>query len=490
MKRLLILIAIIIAQGIPATAQSRDKNLDRWVDRDLIPFVRQQLIVHPRFKGETVMFVVLKDNVPAPVSNALALSLRDRILDAAVDTSGVAIGWQQGRGATTSTPASSDCTRDAVHYYIGVELTQNLDSSYSVSVRALDLEDRNWVTGFGRNWRGQLNATQRQAMRQARVDQTFLGARDVPFTVAQTDLLAAHLAQELGCRLLQGREDEYVVTTATKRSKEDELEGAVQLVSNNLASREALQLTNETDRANAELSGKAHLIDGELYQYWVTITPKDPDGELTALSTSAYIELPWRQAPEPQPAPLAKAPDRNKTEPVKSAPAKISIPNAGKDALLAPLRIVDTNGNSYSLLKSQTRSDAIVFFLAHQANNGLVRLAGAECRERTSVRVARSDEALMFRIPTGFRANLQTTETYEWFVEPDADTYYALAVTDARLARKLANHIDELPLRCTQSIRPGLKGQSLQTWLEEFAMIAARSSNNIDWRGVRVRNVL
>ncbi len=489
MKRLAILIAIVIAQAIPATAQSREKDLDRWVERDLLPFVQHQLVVHPRFKGETVMFVVLKDNIPAPVSNALALSLRDRMLDAAVDTKGVSIGWQQGRGVTTAV-GSGDCTRNSVHYYIGVELTQNLDTSYSVSVRALDLEDRNWVTGFGKSWRGKLNATQRQAMRQQRVDQTFLGARDVPFSLSQTDLLAAHLAHELGCRLLQGREEDYVVAADPKPAGIDELAGAVQLVGNNLASTEALQLTNDESMVNAELSGKAHLVDGELYQYWVTLTPRQADSDLSALSTSAYIQLPWRHDSPPPASPLVKAEPDEKPEPAAVVPAKVSIPNAGKDALLAPLTIVNADGGQYSLLQSQTRSDAIVFLLAHQANHGLVRLAGSECRARTTVRVARSEDTVRFRIPSSFRDNLQTTETYDWFVEPDVDTYYALAVTDARVARKLANHIDELPLRCTQSVRPGLRGKALRDWLEEFAMLTASASPYIDWRGVRVRNVL
>ena len=98
-RRILVLLTILVAQAIPAVAQSREKDLDRWVDRDLIPYVRQQLIVHPRFKDETVMFVVLRDNTPASASNALALALRDRLLAAAVATPGVAIGWQQGRGS-------------------------------------------------------------------------------------------------------------------------------------------------------------------------------------------------------------------------------------------------------------------------------------------------------------------------------------------------------------------------------------------------------
>ncbi|MDJ0698281.1 MAG: hypothetical protein QNJ07_00385 [Woeseiaceae bacterium] len=487
MKRLLVLISILVAQAIPTTAQSKEKDLDRWVERDLAPFVQQQLIMHPRFKGETVMFVVLKDNAPAPISNALALSLRDRLLDAAVDTRGVSIGWQQGRQSATELQAA-DCTRDNVHYYIGVEITQNLDSSYSVGVRALDLEDRNWVTGFGRSWRGKLSAIQRQAMRQVRVDETFLGAREVPFSLAQTDLLAAHLAHELGCRLLQGREEDYVVSTTARPAGENELQGAVQLISNNLTSREALQLTSDPENANADLQGKAHLIDGQLYQYWVTITPRDPDSELTALSSSAYIELPWHNDQPVAQAAVTEAPTPANSAP--ALPARISIPNAGAKAVLAPLRISERDSDRYALLQSTARSDAIVFFLVHQANDGLVRLGNSDCRQRTRARVARSNEPLAFRIPAAPHGSVKTTETYDWFVEPEVDTYYALAVTNSKVARRIANHVDALPLRCTQSTRRGLEGQPLRDWLEEFAMIAADSAGHIDWRGVRVRNVL
>ena len=166
MRRFMLLLTILVAQSIPAVAESREKDVDRWVDSDLIPYVRQQLLVHPRFKGETVMFVVLDDNAPASTTNALALSIRDRLLAAAVDTAGVEIGWQQGRSGTTLESSPQDCMNDDVHYYIGVELLQKLDSSYAVNVRALDLEDRNWVSGFGKRWRGKLNTSQRQAMRQ------------------------------------------------------------------------------------------------------------------------------------------------------------------------------------------------------------------------------------------------------------------------------------------------------------------------------------
>ena len=177
MRRFMVLLTLLVAQSIPTVAESREKDVDRWVDNDLIPYIRQQLLVHPRFKDETVMFVVLDDNAPASTTNALALSIRDRLLAAAVDTAGVEIGWQQGRSGTTLESSPQDCMHDDVHYYIGVELVQKLDSSYAVNVRALDLEDRNWVTGFGRRWHGKLSTSQRQAMRLERVDETFLHIR-------------------------------------------------------------------------------------------------------------------------------------------------------------------------------------------------------------------------------------------------------------------------------------------------------------------------
>jgi hypothetical protein len=43
MNRLLLIILVLIAQAIPATAESREKDLDRWVDRELIPHVKHPL---------------------------------------------------------------------------------------------------------------------------------------------------------------------------------------------------------------------------------------------------------------------------------------------------------------------------------------------------------------------------------------------------------------------------------------------------------------
>lgn len=495
MKRILIVATLLIAQAIPTVAESREKDLDRWVDRGLIPYVQQQLLLHPRFNNETVMFVVLNDNVPASSTNALALSVRDRLLAAAVATQGVQIGWQQGRSGAALESTPRDCARDDVHYYIGIELTQKLDGSYAVTVRALDLEDRNWVTGFGRHWQGHLNTSQRQAMRQQRVDETFLGARDVPFTLSQTDLLAAHLAHRLSCTLMKRVEQDYVVAIDLVEPPASGLEGTVGLISNNLANHEALTLSASSQAANAVLSGKAHPIDGVLHQYWVTITPNGEHDDIAALSASAYVVLPEATQRTPVTAALpAKAVIKADSAPQQRAP--VSIPNAGKDSFISALSIAspgshgDCGFSDCSILHTTARADSIIFFLEHQANHGLVRLADSECRSRTAARIARSGQALQFPIARTTTKSRNWSETFEWKPAPENDTYYAVVVRDANLARRVANHIDQLPMRCTDSLRSGLENDQLQEWLEGLAMLTAHDAQHIDWRAIEVRNVL
>lgn len=477
-RRVFVTILLLIA-AFPVAA-SKERNLDHWFDRELIPFVRQQLIEHPRFRNETVMFVVFDNGAPAPVTNQLALSLRDRLLDAALHTPGLQLGWQQGQNTTPVGSTSVDCTRDAVHYYVGIELSQHLDGSYAASVRAIDLEDRSWVTGFGRQWQGQLTIVQRRALQQAQTDQTFLGSRDVPFNAEQTDLLAAHLAHKMACELLRGSGGGYVVATNQPEAAGDMLAETVQLVGNNLAGYATLAFARTDEPSNAQLSGKAHRIDGDLFQYWLNVTPTETAGELVALSTSAYVSLPDRRTAATS---TASPPDQT-----------ITVPRKHDDALLGRLRVLPSSGSmpcrKCSVLSAQARADAVVFLLQHQANFGLVRLGSPECRRRTAAHLVTAESSMELPIPFDPVGHGDVREAADWLVSPGAETYYAIAVTDSRAARMLANHLDKLPMRCTDAVRLGLTSHALQRWLAEFARLAERAAPHVDWRAIEVRDVM
>lgn len=505
-----------------AEAASDKSGLDHWLNNEVVPYVRTQLLEHPRFKGETVMFVVLEGNAPASVSNAFTLSLRDRLLNAAVETAGVKIGWQQGQPSAPSGSAEIDCTRNDVHYYIGLQVSRALDGSHTISVRAVDREDKGWVTGFGKTWRGNLNRLQREAVQQTRIDPSFIGARDVPFSLAQTDLMAQHLAHELSCSLLQQRNGNYVVSTTsgTPNDAGDDLEindafrDAIGLIGNNIALNAAIEITSDESLANARLSGEAHQIDGGLFQYWLTITPTGDNTELGTLSASAYVLAPNTRLAGSTTAPVPEQENpeaiRNVRVPVQRR-ITVSIPNAGRDALLGPLSISaptspdacepDTRnvvhsstywsrGRQCSFLSANTNSDAIVFVIEHQPQLGLVRVSDRDCRDRTLARIVRAGQTLRIPIAYSQAGTGQSRQTVDWFVTPGSDTYYAIAISDAKAARRLANHIDRLPMRCGRNSRPGLTGRPLRNWLDDFAMLAANASGHIDWRAIEIQDVL
>ena len=485
-------------------AGAREQSLDQWFDAELLPAVNDRLQNHPRFKGQTVMFVVIDGNEPASVSNELALSLRDRLLNAALDTGIIRVAWRQG-SAANSINGSADCRRETVNYYIGVEVAERLDRRYEIRVRAMDLDDGSWVGGFGNTWQGSLSRLQQQALRDKAVDASFLGARDVPFTGSQTDLLAKHLAHELSCALSGQTSGEYVLPMP-EPDADAVLAGALDLVSRNIASHSAVSITTNPDQGNATLSAEALPVDRSLHQYWLTIAPSRPDSGLAPLSVSAYVVLPdGAGEPAAHPAPHQAA----STRPVNVSPALlVSIPTTGGDPLLGPLHVLTPHDTSEcrsgprlvptsmhwrderrcSLLSTTAHADAIVFVLEHQPQLGLVRLGDAECRDRTTARVVRNGDPLKF--PIARFGSVQTRRTDEWLVAPDADTYYAVAISDARAARRIANHIDRLPMRCGSSLRPGLQGESMRRWLDDFAAQAARAVGAVDWRAIELKDVL
>ena len=124
MTALRTLFVVVAALLLALPVSAREKSLDAWFDSELVPAVNERLQNHPRFKGQSVMFVVIGDNKPAAVSNALALSLRDRLLNAALDTGNIRVAGRQGDAGQTLGDAV-DCRRDATNYYIGVEVAQH-----------------------------------------------------------------------------------------------------------------------------------------------------------------------------------------------------------------------------------------------------------------------------------------------------------------------------------------------------------------------------
>ena len=493
MRVLIYISAMLIA--FPASAARGD--LDHWFERDLAPYVREQLTSMPRFRNQAVRFVVMQDDSPQSEGNALVLHLRDRLRDAMSNVPGVRVAWQADRPGVGLVAGASalDCTTTDADYFIGIELQERNDGEISIQVRALDIEERAWVAGFDKTWRGYLNADEYRLLRRYVSDPTFRGERNAPWQDTETDLLAAQLAYELGCQLLGQTDGEYVVAAEGANGNVDPTTALVELVSNNLAGIRALQFA-DGDTANALIDGKAHRIDDDLFQYWVTITPTDPSSEMTALSADAYVRIPdeYRAAMLVPESAYALAP--------------------GSRALLTDFRVVqmpDTSaclGNASGLPRSSminggysygagdcyalevaSSDDAVAFFLNHQRNYGLVRLSDDGCGERSLARIVRSDMDVRLPLPVDMLQSGAWGAADSWSLNPAADMYYVIASSDSKAARALSRHIAQLPRRCSPSVRGGVEGEALKQWLEELDAIRRHWGDAIDWRSIRVKDV-
>jgi len=480
-----------------ALAASKKPALDDWMESSLIPSVVARLKTHPRFRNEIVRFVVMQDGKPSATTNTLAIALRDRLQDAVIDRSGIRVGWQVDRQNfdRRSEQSRVDCTTSDVHYYIGLELEELGGGRFAILVRALDVDQQSWISGFSEYWQGTLTTMQYRAYRQPASDQAYLGQRTVPFEDSQTDLLAAQLAYDLGCSLLREMSGEYVAQVSG--DIRDPSNDTLALVSNNLADYKALKITANSSGTNSIIEARAHQVDNDLYQYWVTITPIAPDSAMPTISASAYIYLPETFLP---------------ASPSSYAQATKSSDVTRNATLIRSLRIVSSNSASLCdtstnggrqvygrnagrvsrqcfALETRAGQDSVVFFLYHQVNNGLVRLAGQGCSARSDARIARQGEALLFPLSMHSASPPSWLPGKDWMIEPDADTFYAVASSNTKAARALGRHFEQLPMRCGGGVRPGLEGAELRRWFSELDAITQHWRSEIDWRSVRVKNV-
>ena len=274
------------------------------------------------------------------------------------------------------------------------------------------------------------------------------------------------------------------------------LDSVVELVSNNLSAYRALQVTPDDERANSLIEGKAHQIDGGLFQYWVTVKPKNADVDVPSLSTSVYILLPQQYVaaivePEIQRAIWKSEWDLLSSRRIVGLDSQAQC--AGPGASWNERRVYDAAERSgralcYAL-QVTARQDSVLFFLNHQVSRGLLRLAGRDCDARTHARIARQDEQVRLSLPMETIANVTWKPADGWNLSPDADTYIAIAVSDTIAARAIAAHLQRLPARCTESVRVGLEGASLRAWTRDLIAIIENWQTHIDWESVSVKNV-
>ena len=487
MKPVVAALLLLLAAG---EATARDRSLDTWFDDVLIPAVIDKLATHPRFKGETLMVVVLDDNAPAAVSNELALDLRNRLLDAAVKTPGLRIAWQDNR------TADAGCGSGDPAYLVGIDVATRIDQRTRVGVRILDTREQAFVPGVRTSWTGQLSARQRQAFGRSARDPAFLGSREVPYRPDQGDLIAEHLSQRLHCEISRSLAGDYVVSLSREASDDAPLASTVDLATRNLDAKNSVVLTRDREAANAAIDGKAHAISGSLHQYWLTITPLTPDAELDSISASVYVDIGGHSSAAVAPAPYEDPYPAPRAETaVAQHVAGVEMPGGSGFRLLEPLALYRAGhrdhcrfGPPCAVLRAKARRDAIVFALAHTPGRGLTRLTDARCEQRGAARVLTAGHSTLYIVPNPLPPLRPPRVETRWRILPTDDTYYAIAVDNARDARRLSALIERLPSSCED--RSGPEAYALQRWLEDLSHVMLSLGDSVAWRAITANTAI
>ena len=268
--------------------------LEIWLEESLVPYVVQQLSRHPRFKGQPVLLVRMQgENIPDHIDD-LTKQIRDKITDALLRENGLTIVWRPAIKAWHHQRSMGDiaCGDDRqVRYYIGIDTgLSQVNRKLHVKVKALNLIEHKWVSGFGKSWSGVPTPQQLEALGHMHPDDYLLGMRPRPFSDRQPDLLAAYLARNLSCGLRQGESDELILHVRPPAPASPRvINTTMKLVGRYLARFKEVEVTEDPTRANITLVSAVHGIDKELHQVWISARRRQGEIYLPEAETEAYL---------------------------------------------------------------------------------------------------------------------------------------------------------------------------------------------------------
>jgi len=179
-------------------------------------------------------------------------------------------------------------------YYIGIDaFISSINGKLNVKIRALDIVEKKWITGFGIAWQGNPSSMQKKALHKTSPDEYLLGLRPLPFNERQADLLAAYLSRNLSCLFYNMELDEVIVYVKKENpGKIKYFNSAFNLVSNYLARYKEVTVTDDPAKANIVVFVKVHEIHKELFQVWVSARYKQDKKYVPGRETEAYVSLP------------------------------------------------------------------------------------------------------------------------------------------------------------------------------------------------------
>ena len=495
----------------PDTGQS---SLDFWLEKTLIPYLLQQFDQHPRFKGQPVLLVRMQGDNVTPHIDDLTAQIRQKITDALLKRPGLDLAWRPAFQPWKHYQSLEDVScgdSNEVRYYVGIDLGRSGENrELYVKVRALNLVEQKWVSGFGKNWQGTPTLKQSEALARRHPDEYLRGLRPLPFSDRQPDMLAAYLARNLSCLLRQGEADDLVVhVDSPATDTPDMFKTTLELVGKYLTRFREVEVTADPDQANVSVVSAIHTIDQKLHQVWISARQRNGEKYLPGAETEAYVML---NAPKDMaiagtnqviPPGLMPLSHNVSTKPEIIESVDLLTPRDQKScATEKPWRSgIQRLSPHESLLagscvavEMDITTPAYVFLVAQDARGELTRIFPSAC-PALAQRADRLNPGELFQFPS--LSDLQAG-VLELGGSPGTERIYAIAVTSSKLADTFADRIDKIQSLC----RPGKKfpdmlaatsfrhpRRHIQHWQNYLEQLSRQYPGQLEWREFSFRHI-
>jgi hypothetical protein len=516
--RMLPVVAFCIWMGLSACTRSyvaHDVNpwsgapaLDIWLDDTLMPYLVQQLGQHPRFKGQPVLLVRMQGDNVAPRIDDLTDQIRQKIMDALLTQPGLDLSWRPAirpwRHHRSLEEVSCGNIR-RIHYYVGIDCgLARVGGHLYVKVRALNLVEQKWVSGFGKSWQGVPTTAQKAALGREHPDDHLRGLRPLPFSDRQPDLLAAYLARNLSCLMRQGEEDDpvvYVENVALNTPKV--FQTTLELVEKYLARFREVEVTDDPSRANVTVVTEIHAIHQNLRQVWVAARHRQGAKYLPGAETEAYVLLDVQKKTAVAGSNPQTSLESDRPLPQTRGPSLISSFSlltplnpafcATDSPWIAGMRRVESrehlpSGGCLALEISLLKA-ARVFLVGRSAEGELTELFPSECPAFRQID-AQLRPGKRLRFPPLSNPGQGILELDD---SAGMEKVYAIAITEPDLANRFANRLAQhrglcRPAKGFESVLPvGVPISSegrIQHWPKYLSHLSGRYPEMVDWREI------
>ena len=440
-------------------------ELGRWLETNAAPELIDTLSNHPRFKGETIRFVAMRDGKPTDNSDELTQAVQQFLTQRLLQGGNIRLAWLNHRPSCRA-PRK-------IPYLLGLEVSRRGTRNHRMNIAMVDVEEAVWVSGIGLSWSGRLTKDERRALK-IPVNEAYRGSIASPLPVSESGEIVTLLKERIACSLNGGLEGSVFVTSPGIR----ELKPLVLALDNELSLTPIAELTGNRSEAEWLMVATAEPVGNGSFELIIGLQPREsfdenPTGETANTQRVASVFVSGIQAT------TRNTSDPDKPAAVQPVPPTITHRTGSIEhhKLLSTLSM-EPSARSGICNVRRARANACIeveFALFEPAYLLVFRTNGSQVDPTSCKRhIETSDDG-----PRRYR--LRVPPTTHPANRPDAG-FYVLATKDQAIAADFSRHLRHAPGACDSSTG------SLDNWVRQFQALLHEHGESVQWRAMHMRH--